>query len=60
MGSNRQLDYERKQQMEVEVILGAPLRRAKDKGMDVPYLELIYNLCSAANARNLLHNTSSL
>ncbi|KAF7731445.1 hypothetical protein EC973_000253 [Apophysomyces ossiformis] len=48
-----QLDYERGQPMEVEVILGTPLRRAKTKGLDVPYLETLHDLCSALNARAL-------
>ncbi|ORX58118.1 2-dehydropantoate 2-reductase [Hesseltinella vesiculosa] len=47
------LDYERKQPMEVEVILGTALRRAKEKGVAVPYLETAYDLCTALNALNL-------
>lgn len=36
--------------MEVEVILGVPLKRAKAKGLNVPHLEFIYSICSATNA----------
>lgn len=45
-----QLDKERNSPMEIEVILGTPLRRAKAKGLSVPNLELIHSLCSATNA----------
>ncbi|KAI9319085.1 2-dehydropantoate 2-reductase [Dichotomocladium elegans] len=50
---NRLLDLERGQPMEVEAILGTPLRRAKALGVKVPNLEMIYNLCSSANAHTL-------
>ncbi|KAI8636047.1 2-dehydropantoate 2-reductase [Parasitella parasitica] len=46
-----QLDKERGSPMEIEVILGTPLRRAKAKGLSVPHLELIHSLCSATNAQ---------
>ncbi|KAI8068935.1 2-dehydropantoate 2-reductase [Thamnidium elegans] len=45
-----QLDKERGSPMEVEVILGTPLKRAKAKGLKVPYLELIHSVCSASNS----------
>lgn len=45
-----QLDKERNSPMEVEVILGVPLKRAKAKGLNVPHLEFIYSICSATNA----------
>ncbi|KAI8972648.1 2-dehydropantoate 2-reductase [Pilobolus umbonatus] len=45
-----QLDKERGSPMEIEVILGTPLRRAKAKGLTVPSLELMYYLCSAMNS----------
>jgi len=44
------LDSERNQPMEIEVILGNPLRRAKENGVEVPYLESLYAICSAINA----------
>ncbi|ORZ25371.1 ketopantoate reductase PanE/ApbA-domain-containing protein [Absidia repens] len=55
-----QLDFERKQPMEVEVILGTPLREAKAKGLAVPYLEVMHDICSAANAKTLLDKKSQL
>jgi hypothetical protein len=46
----RQLDKERNSPMEIEVILGVPLKRAKAKGLSVPHLEFMHSLCSATNA----------
>jgi 2-dehydropantoate 2-reductase len=45
------LDSVRNQPMETEVIFGNPLRRAKEKSVSVPYLETMYALCSAINAK---------
>ncbi|KAI8098884.1 2-dehydropantoate 2-reductase [Halteromyces radiatus] len=55
-----QLDLERKQPMEVEVILGTPLRRAKAKGLHVPHLELMHDLLSATNAKTMIDRKSQL
>lgn len=49
----RQLDKERGSPMEVEVILGTPLKRAKAKGLKVPFLDFIHSVCSATNALTL-------
>ncbi|KAI9274471.1 ketopantoate reductase PanE/ApbA-domain-containing protein [Phascolomyces articulosus] len=38
------LDFERGQPMEISVILGTPLRRAKAKGMKVPNLEMMHDI----------------
>ncbi|KAI8073449.1 2-dehydropantoate 2-reductase [Gilbertella persicaria] len=51
-----QLDKERSSPMEIEVILGTPLKRAKAKGLNVPFLESIHALCSAANAHIMNQN----
>ncbi|KAL0095972.1 2-dehydropantoate 2-reductase [Phycomyces blakesleeanus] len=48
-----QLDLERGQPMEVEVILGTPLRRAISKGLNVPHLEMMHDLCSAINSHTM-------
>jgi len=45
------LDAIRNQPMETEVIFGNPVRRAKDKGVSVPYLETMYTLCATINAK---------
>ncbi|KAI8333289.1 2-dehydropantoate 2-reductase [Choanephora cucurbitarum] len=46
-----QLDRERNSPMEVEVILGTPLKRAKAKGLAVPHLETMHAILSAINAQ---------
>ncbi|KAI8389504.1 2-dehydropantoate 2-reductase [Blakeslea trispora] len=46
-----QLDRERQSPMEVEVILGTPLKRAKAKGVQVPHLETMHSILSAINAQ---------
>jgi 2-dehydropantoate 2-reductase len=53
---HRQLDKERGSPMEIEVILGVPLKRAKAKGLEVPHLDLIHSVCSATNASILNQN----
>lgn len=45
--------------MEVEVILGTPLRRAQAKGLKLPHLELTYSICSAANASSAIRSKKS-
>lgn len=45
-----QLDKERGSPMEIEVILGTPLRRAEAKGLKTPHLSLVHSICSATNA----------
>ncbi|KAG1183448.1 hypothetical protein G6F36_008441 [Rhizopus arrhizus] len=44
-----QLDKERGSPMEIEAILGNALKRAKARGLNVPQLEMVYSICSAAN-----------
>ncbi|KAG2200086.1 hypothetical protein INT47_007731 [Mucor saturninus] len=51
-----QLDKERGSPMEVEVILGTPLKRGQAKGLALPHLELTYALCSAANASSAIRS----
>ncbi|KAI9277061.1 ketopantoate reductase PanE/ApbA-domain-containing protein [Phascolomyces articulosus] len=48
-----QLDLERKQPMEVEVILGTALKSAKKNGLDVPTLQAMHDLCKSFN----IHHT---
>lgn len=45
------LDAIRNQPMETEVIFGNAVRRAKAKGVSVPYLETMYTICSTVNAK---------
>ncbi|KAF8605320.1 2-dehydropantoate 2-reductase [Ceratobasidium sp. AG-I] len=45
------LDWERGAAMELEVILGNPIRAAKAKGVDMPRLQTMYALLKMAQAR---------
>ncbi|KAI9493128.1 2-dehydropantoate 2-reductase [Zychaea mexicana] len=48
-----QLDLERKQPMEVVVILGTALNSAKKNGLSVPTLQLMHDLCRSMNVHHL-------
>ncbi|MES0489466.1 MAG: 2-dehydropantoate 2-reductase [Leptospirales bacterium] len=47
------IDYDNKNEMETETILGEPLRIAKKNGLQTPVLETIYNIMTFLNKRNL-------
>lgn len=55
----RQLDKERGNPMEIEVILGAPLKRAQARRLSVPQLDMMYSICSAAN-QHILNKISKI
>lgn len=46
-----QVDVEKGNMIELEVILGNPLRVAKEKGVDTPVLSLVYNLLRSVQFR---------
>ena len=46
-----QQDWEGGKKMELEVILGAPIRLAKDKGLELPRLQTIYALIKSKQKR---------
>jgi ketopantoate reductase len=48
--SSMQVDRQEGRPMEVEAILGEPLRRAKAKGVDVPVLEALYRAARVVDA----------
>jgi 2-dehydropantoate 2-reductase len=52
LGSSMWNDLEAGKRIEVEVILGHPLREAKRLGVDTPVLETLYCLLAAADARS--------
>ncbi|KAG1048940.1 hypothetical protein G6F43_008705 [Rhizopus delemar] len=54
-----QLDKERGNPMEIEVILGAPLKRAQARRLSVPRLDMMYSICSAAN-QHILNKISKI
>lgn len=51
IGSSMQNDMRAGNALEVDVIVGVPLKRAKELGMDVPILRTIASLTMAVNAR---------
>ncbi len=44
--SSMQLDYEQGRPLEVEAILGEPLRRARQAGIETPRLQMLYGIVS--------------
>lgn len=46
------VDYEQKNPLEVEAILGEPVRRARALGVNVPYIESQYHLIAYLDRRN--------
>jgi 2-dehydropantoate 2-reductase len=53
IGSSMRTDYEKGNPMEVEVILGYPVRKGKELGIDVSTIETLYLLLTAINKRLL-------
>jgi 2-dehydropantoate 2-reductase len=51
--SSMQVDVKAGRLLEVEIIFGNPLRIAREHGLDVPTLELIYALLTGINGRQL-------
>jgi 2-dehydropantoate 2-reductase len=49
--SSMQIDFEKGRPMEVEAIVGEPLRRAQRAGLTVPRLEFLYGILSRLNDR---------
>ncbi|KAL1953775.1 hypothetical protein VTO42DRAFT_2272 [Malbranchea cinnamomea] len=53
IGSSMQADYLKGKPMEVDVILGTPVKKARELGMSVPVAETLYTLLTAINTRFL-------
>ena len=53
IGSSMQADYMNAKPMEIEVILGTPVKKARELGMSVPILETLYTVLTALNGRLL-------
>ncbi|KAH7240804.1 enolase C-terminal domain-like protein [Fusarium redolens] len=51
IGSSMRTDYENGKPMEVEVILGYPVRKGKELGIDVATIETLYSILLAINKR---------
>ena len=51
IGSSMRTDYEGGKQMEVEIILGYPVRKGRELGIDVTTIETLHTLLTAINKR---------
>ncbi|KAI9903526.1 hypothetical protein N3K66_000055 [Trichothecium roseum] len=51
IGSSMRADYEAGRPLEVEIILGYPVRKGKELGVPVPIVETLYVLLTAVNKR---------
>lgn len=51
IGSSMQTDAKNGRPMEIDVILGFPVRKAKEHGVSVPYLETLYVILRAIDGR---------
>lgn len=51
IGSSMRTDYEKGNPMEVEIIMGYPVRKGKELGIDVSTMETLYLLLTAINNR---------
>jgi len=50
--SSMQIDYESGRPLEVEALLGEPVRRARRAGIPVPRMEMLYALVRRLDAQN--------
>lgn len=51
IGSSMQADFKNGKQMEVEIILGYPVRKGRELGIDVTTIETLYILLTAINKK---------
>ncbi|KAH8660031.1 2-dehydropantoate 2-reductase [Xylariales sp. PMI_506] len=51
IGSSMQMDYKNGKPMEVDIILGYPVKKAKELGIPVPTVQTIYTILTAVNLR---------
>lgn len=51
IGSSMQLDYKNGRPMEVDIILGYPVKKGRELGVSIPTLETIYTILRAVNLR---------
>lgn len=51
IGSSMQTDYKNGRPMEIDVILGFPVRKSRELGIPAPYLESLYVLLRAVDGR---------
>jgi len=51
IGSSMQMDCKNGRPLEIDVILGVPVKKAKELGMETPTLEMVYALVKAVDTR---------
>ncbi|GAP89593.2 putative 2-dehydropantoate 2-reductase [Rosellinia necatrix] len=51
IGSSMQVDAKNGKPMEVEIILGYPVKKGKELGLNIPTLEIIYTILTGMNQR---------
>ena len=51
IGSSMQVDCKMGRVMEVDIILGTPVRKGKELGIPTPTLDVLYTLLLAVNSR---------
>lgn len=51
IGSSMQVDCKAERPMEVDIILGTPVKKGKELGVPTPTLEVLYTLLLAINTR---------
>ena len=58
--TSMKIDYDEKRPLEVEAIVGNPLRKAQEKGINLPRIECLYRQLKFLDARNQFSNQSNL
>ncbi|KAF5675760.1 galactonate dehydratase [Fusarium heterosporum] len=58
IGSSMRTDYENRKPMEVEVILGYPVKKGRELGVDVATIETLYTVLLAINKRLIQTQTN--
>lgn len=51
IGSSMQTDCKNGRPLEIDVILGVPVKKARELGMETPTLEIVYALVKAVDTR---------
>ena len=52
--TSMKLDYDNRRPLEVEAIVGNPLRRAAIQGISLPKIEMLYQQLKFLDSRNLM------
>jgi 2-dehydropantoate 2-reductase len=52
--TSMKLDYDEKRPLEIEAIIGNPWRMATEKGVDLPYIGMLYRQLKFLDSQNRL------